>query len=144
MTGKSVAKKDSLVAHCIARAVVDDAGGEESAREKDGEDGEKARALSMFRQIKLATRVTPKASRTAGFIIAWAWAMKSEQKDSFTITEYMRFYNESERQAYRSQSEFRDLFPEFETPNELARQLVKHLDKKPGPGAMPMSIPVTV
>ena len=86
-----MAKKDSLIAHCIARAVVDDAGGEESAREKYGEDGEKARAMSMFKQIKLATRVTPKASRTAGFIILWAWAMKSEGQDAFTITEYMRF-----------------------------------------------------
>lgn len=137
-----MAKKDSLLAHCLARAVIDDAGGEESAREKYGDDGEKARAMSMFQQIKLGTRVTPKASRTAGFIILWAWAMKTEGRDSFTITEYQRFYNEQERKAYRSQSEFRDLWPEFETPNELARQIVKQLDKMPGPGSMPLSIPV--
>ncbi len=135
-------KRDSLLAHCLARAVIDDAGGEESARAKYGDDGEKARAMNMFQQIKLATRVSPKASRTAGFIILWAWAMKSERQDSFTITEYMRFYSENERQAYRSQSEFRDLWPEFETPNELARQVVKHLDKRPGPGSMPTTVPV--
>jgi hypothetical protein len=138
-----MARKDSLLAHCLARAVVDDAGGDEAARAKYGEHGEKARAMSMFQQIKLGTRVTPKASRTAGFIILWAWAMKSEGKDAYTITEYQRFYNEGERQAYRSQSEFRDLWPEFETPNELARQIVKHLDKRPNPLSMPTSIPVT-
>lgn len=135
-------KKDSLLAHCIARAVVDDAGGEEAAREKYGDDGAKSRAMSAWEQIKLGTRITPKASRTAGFIVAWAWAMKSEGKDSYTITEYQRYYNEGERQAYRSQSEFRDLWPEFETPNELARQVVKHLDKSPGPGVLATSIPV--
>jgi hypothetical protein len=138
-----MARKDSLIAHCLARAVVDDAGGHEAAAEKYGENGERARAMGMFRQIKLGTRVAPKASRTAGFIILWAWAMKTEGKDSFTITEYQRFYGETERQAYRSQSEFRDLWPEFETPNELARQIVKQLDKEPRAGSMPMSVPVT-
>lgn len=136
-------KKDSLLAHCLARAVIDDAGGPEAARKKYGEDGEKARAMGVFQQVKLGTRVTPKASRTAGFIILWAWAMKSEGKDAYTITEYQRYYNEGERQAYRSQSEFRDLWPEFETPNELARQILKHLDKRPNPLSMPTSIPVT-
>jgi hypothetical protein len=137
-----VRKKDSLLSHCTARAIIDAAGGEEAAKEKYGERAEKLGAMGFFAQIKLATRVTPKASRTAGFIILWAWAMKSEGRDSYTITEYQRFYNETERQAYRSQSEFRDLWPEFETPNELARQIVKQLDKRPGPGSMPTSIPV--
>lgn len=122
--------------------MIDDAGGEESARAKYGDDGEKARAMSMLQQIKLGTRVTPKASRTAGFIILWAWAMKSEGKNAYTITEYQRYYSVGERQAYRSQSEFRDLWPEFDTPNELARQIVKQLDKRPRPGSMPMSLPV--
>ncbi len=137
-----MAKKDSLLAHCLARAVIDDAGGEAAAREKYGEDGAKARAMSPWQQVKLGTRLTPKASRTAGFIILWAWAMKSEGKATYTITEYQRYYNVGERQAYRSQSEFRDLWPEFETPDELAHQIVKHLDKRPGLGAMPTSIPV--
>lgn len=137
-----MARKDSLLAHCLARAVVDDAGGEEAAREKYGEDGAKARAASLWQQVKLGTRVTPKASRTAGFIVLWAVAMRDEGRATYTITEYQRYYNVGERQAYRSQSEFRDLWPEFETPNELARQVVKHLDKRPGQSTMPTSIPV--
>ena len=70
----------------------------------------------------LSLKVTPKASRVAAFIVLWALAMRDEGKDAYTITEYQRYYNESERQAYRDQAEFRELWPEFETPNELARR----------------------
>ena len=137
-------KTDSLLAHCIARAVIAEAGGEAAAREKWGDDAAGVSAMSRWQQIKLTTRVTPKASRTAGFIILWAWAMKDEGRDGFSITEYQRYYYEGERQTYRQQSEFRDLWPEFETPNELAAQIVKHLDKRPSPLSLPTSIPVTV
>ena len=137
-----MAKKDSLLSHCMARAVIADAGGEAAAREKWGDDAAGARAMSKWQQMKLMTRLTPIASRTAGFIVLWAWAMKDEGKDGYSITEYQRYYNEGERQAYRSQSEFRELWPEFETPNELARQIVKHLDKRPNPLSVPTSVPV--
>ena len=50
--------------------------------------------------------------------------------DEFSITEYQRYWNESERQTYRLQSEFRELWPEYETPNEFARQMVRQLDPK--------------
>ena len=56
--------------------------------------------------------------------------MREEGRDSFSITEYQRHWLESERQAYRLQREFRELWPEYETPNELASQIVKHLDPK--------------
>ena len=49
--------------------------------------------------------------------------MMDEGRDEYTITEYQRYWNESERQAYRLQAEFRELWPEFETPNEFARQI---------------------
>jgi hypothetical protein len=71
--------------------------------------------------------VTPKASRVAGFIVMWAAAMAEEKADSYSITEYQRYWYESERQAYRLQAEFRELWPEMETPNELASQLVDYL-----------------
>ena len=45
-----------------------------------------------------------------------------------TAMEYQRYWSENERQAYRLQKEFRELWPEYETPNELARQLVEYLD----------------
>ena len=52
-------------------------------------------------RCELLLKVTPKASRVAGFIVLWALAMKDEGKDAYTISEYQRYYNENERQAYR-------------------------------------------
>lgn len=122
-----MAKKDSLLAHCLARAVIDEQGGLEAAVAKYGE---KAERLSKWRATATAVKVTPKASRVAGFIVLWATAMRIDELDSLTITEYQRYWNESERQAYRRQVEFRDLWPEFDTPNELAGQIVAHLQTR--------------
>ena len=58
------------------------------------------------------------------------WARQLEELDSFSITEYQRYWNESERQAYRRQVEFRQLWPEYETPNELAGQIIEYLRKR--------------
>jgi hypothetical protein len=124
---KKPLKKDSLLSHCLARAFVAEEGGEEAAAAKYGE---RAERLGKWTAVKAAVRLTPKASRVAAFVIMWAIAMREEGRDEFSITEYQRFWNEGERQAYRLQVEFRELWPEFDTPNELARQLVKHLDAK--------------
>ncbi len=122
-----MAKKDSLLAHCLARAVIDEQGGLEAAVAKYGPNAER---MSKWRATATAVKVTPKASRVAGFIILWATAMRIDGLDSFSITEYQRYWNESERQAYRRQVEFRELWPEYETPNELARQIVAYLRKR--------------
>jgi len=119
-------KKDSLLAHCLARAVIDEQGGLEAAVARYGPNAER---LSKLRATATAVKVTPKASRVAGFIVLWATAMRIEERESFSITEYQRYWNESERQAYRRQVEFRELWPEYETPNELARQIVAYLRK---------------
>jgi hypothetical protein len=92
-----------------------------------------------------AARAAPKAVRVGGFIVAWAFAMSQEGRDDYTITEYQRYWREGERQTYRAQKEFRELWPEFETPNELAAQIVKQVDKKLAKdrGKMPLSVEVT-
>jgi hypothetical protein len=118
-------KRDSLLAHCIARAVIHDQGGLEAATEKYGPKGER---LSKWTATMAAAKVTGKASRVSAFIVMWAAAMREEGIDEFSITEYQRYWNESERRAYRLQVEFRELWPEYETPNELARRIVRHLD----------------
>ena len=92
--------------------------------------GARAERLSKWVAVKAAVKATPKASRVAGFIIMWAIAMREERRDSFSITEYQRFWNEGERQAYRLQAEFRELWPEFETPNDLARIVVTQMDAR--------------
>lgn len=94
----------------------------------------------------LGVKVTPKASRVATFIVLWAVAMRDEKRDSYSITEYQRYWNENERQAYRVQREFRELWWEFETPDELARQVVKHLDakvRKRDAASLPLKLQVT-
>lgn len=115
---------DSLLAHCIARGVIHEQGGIDEAVEKYGP---KAERLSKWEAMRTAAKVTPKASRVAGFITLWAAAMAEDGLDEFSITEYQRHWNEGERQAYRLQKEFRELWPEYETPNELGRQVVKSL-----------------
>jgi hypothetical protein len=122
-----VAKTDSVLAHCIARAVIAEQGGLEAAVAKYGP---KAERLSKWEALKTAAKVTPKAARVGGFIIFWAVAMRIERREEFSITEYQRYWHEGERQTYRLQKEFRELWPEFETPNELARQIVKQVDAK--------------
>ena len=122
-----MATKDSILAHCIARGVIHEQGGIEAATERYGP---KAERLSKWSALKVAAKVTPKASRVASFIVLWAIGMRMTETDDFSITEYQRYWNESERQAYRVQKEFRELWPELETPNELARQIVKHIDSK--------------
>lgn len=124
---RRIKKRDTLLAHCIARAVIHDHGGIDAAVERYGP---RAERLSKWGALKAAARVTPKASRVAAFVVMWGVAMREEGVDELTISQYQRYWSQSERQAYREQSEFRDLWPELETPNELARQLVKALDGK--------------
>ena len=121
---KADRRKDSLLAHCIARAVIHEQGGVDEAVGKYGSSAER---LSKWAALRVAAKVTPKASRVAAFIVMWAVAMRDEGVDEYSITQYQRYWNEGERQAYRVQGEFRDLWQEFETPNDLARQIVKHL-----------------
>lgn len=111
-------KLESVLGHCIVRALIDEYGAEEQFQRADGR-------VSQWKALKATTKVTPKASRVAAFIVCWAMAMWDEKAEEFSITEYQRYWNESERQAYRVQNEFRDLWPEFDTPNELGEQLVK-------------------
>jgi len=121
------ATKDSVFAHCVARGVIAEQGGVEAATAKYGP---RAERLSKWSALKAVAKVTPKASRVATFIVLWALAMRDEKADAFSITEYQRYWNEGERQAYRAQREFRELWPEWETPNELARQIVEHVDAR--------------
>jgi hypothetical protein len=51
-----VAKTDTILAHCIARAVIADAGGEEAARGKYGEQAEALQA-SKWQSFKVAARL---------------------------------------------------------------------------------------
>ena len=136
-------RRDSLFAHCVARAIIHEQGGIDAAVERYGP---KAERLSKWAGVKYVTKATPKASRVAAFITMWAIAMVLEERDEFSITEYERYWNEGERQTYRLQKEFRELWPEFETPTELARQITRHIDAKTSKreaATLPMRLMVT-
>lgn len=128
------AQKDSLLAHCIARAVAADRGHDRTKADLE--------AGTLKVRTWTAAKVTPKASRVAAFIIQWALAMRDEGAASYTITEYQKYWHEGERQTYRRQADFRELWPEFDTPNELAAQVVTYLNKHADAGALPLTVPV--
>lgn len=138
-----MAKTDSILAHCLIRALVHNEGGEEAALARFGKDVE----VKKWDAIKASAKAAPLAMRVAGFIVQWAIAMQLEEKDEYSITEYQRYWAENERKAYRLQAEFRELWPEFETPNELARQIKKHVDAKMAKkdvATLPMRLQVAV
>ena len=118
---------DTILGHCIARAVMLDEGGVDAAKERYGENKER---WSTWSQLRAVTKATPKAMRVATFIVCWAIAMQEEGRDGYSITEYQRYWNENERQAYRLQNEFRELWPEFETPNEFAREILRRVNER--------------
>ena len=83
--------------------------------------------LSKWGALRAAARVTPKASRVAGFIVMWAEAMRAEERDDYSISSIsVTGTRESARRtgnraSSASSGQSRD-------PNELARQILKHLD----------------
>ena len=134
--------KDALIVHCLGRAYLAANGWEESE--------EQAKAGEFKVNQWKAARVAPKATRVALFITSWAAAMRAEGRDDYTITEYARFWRETERQAYRLQEEFRELWPEFKdtNPTQLALQIVNQgeltLSKDKRGNPLPFDVSVEV
>jgi len=114
---------DTILGHCVARAILVEAGIEPGK-------GVYGHGVSKWEAMRATVRVTPKAMRVATFIVFWAVGMRELGRDSYSLTEYQQRWNESERTAFRLQSEFRDLWREYDTPDELARQIVGHLDAR--------------
>jgi hypothetical protein len=117
------------------RSMIAELGGWEKAAER-------FEAGELRTNAWLGVKATPKGSRVATFIVLWATAMRAESREEFSITEYQRYWNENERRAYRLQKEFRELWPEFDTPNELARMLVNQLgaEKPANVARLPMKV----
>ena len=137
-------KKDSIIAHCLARAVIADAGGEEGAKAKYGEKAEVISQGGKWRAIKLAAKVTPRATRVAAFISLWGFALYDLDRDELSVEEYADWANESRATAFRRASEYRELWPDVDV-NELARAVRDYVRAHRGieakPGAL-MSIPI--
>jgi hypothetical protein len=140
-----MAKTDTLVAHCIARAVEADAGGEEAARPRYGENAEKLKA-SKWQSFKLAAKVTPRASRVAAFISLWGLAMDDLDRDELTVDEFAEWASEARATAFRRAAEYRELWGEVDL-NELGRLVRDHVRShrqlSRSPNAL-VSIPVSI
>jgi hypothetical protein len=87
----------------------------------------------------LVVKVTPRASRVAAFVALWGAAMVDLDTEDLGIEAYARWASESRRTAYRRLADFRVLWPEYETPNELGRLVaaqVRERGKRPDPASL--------
>jgi hypothetical protein len=140
-----VARTDTILAHTIARAVMADAGGEEAAKAKYGENAEVLKA-SKWQAVKVAAKVTPRAARVAGFITLWGLALDELNRDELTVDEYAEWASESRATAFRRAAEYRELWDDVDV-NELGRLVRDHVrshrELRRKPNAL-MSIPVAI
>ena len=120
-----MAKTETILAHCIARAVIASAGGEEAAQAKYGTEAERLRA-SKWQSFKVAAKATPRASRVAAFISLWGLALDDLDRDELTVDEYAEWANESRATAFRRAAEYRELWGEVDV-NELGRRVRDHV-----------------
>ena len=120
-----MAKRDTILGHCIALAVIADAGGEDAARARFGDEAEGLRS-SRWSGFKAAARVTPKASRVAAFVAMWGLALYDLGRDELTVDEYAEWANEARATAFRRQAEFRELWGDVDV-NEIAGHVRDHL-----------------
>lgn len=117
-------KRDSLIAVCAVRAVhahandVVAAGRDPNALPSKGE---KMRAL---------WESTTVGSKVAGFILLWAIALDELDTDELGVEAMAEWSNEGRTTVYRRLTQFRRLFPEYDTPNELARDLVEQARRR--------------
>jgi hypothetical protein len=140
-----VAKTDTILAHCIARAVRADAGGEEAARAKYGDKAEVLQT-SKWKAFRVAAKVTPRASRVAAFISLWGLALDDLDRDELTVEEYAEWASEARATAFRRAADYRELRSDVDL-NELGRRVRDHIrshrELRRTPNAL-VSIPVTV
>ncbi len=129
-------KLDTLLGVCLVRSAA-------GIAEAEGIDLT-ARKGQKLKAIRLAMSSTPKASRVAGFVVEWALALDELKADDLTLTEWRNWSLQSQRTAWRHLAEFRELFPEYETPTPLARQVLRNMRSGKLNAAAAINLPVTV
>jgi hypothetical protein len=138
-------KTDTILAHCIARAVIADAGGEDAAQVKYRDKAEGLQG-SKWKAFRVAAQVTPRASRVAAFISLWGLALDDLDRDELTVDEYADWANEARATAFRRAADYRELWPETDI-NELGRRVRDHVHShkqvRRTPNAL-VSIPISI
>jgi hypothetical protein len=66
-------------------------------------------------------RSTIVGSKVCALIVLWAIALNELDVDELRVEQFVEWSTDSRATVHRRLHEFRELFPEHETPNELAR-----------------------
>jgi hypothetical protein len=116
-----VRKRDSILSHTLTRAATARAGGAEASSQ-----------LGKWDALAVTARATPKAVQVATFIITWAtaWQLREDKSAAFGIEAYTREGFESYRTAYRRLADFRELWPEYDTPQPLAELIAAEVRRR--------------
>jgi hypothetical protein len=108
----------------------------------------RARATSTSTSLSAALKATPKGMRVCEFIVLWTIAERElGHEPSFTeFSKWWRHTEKESRTAWNRLAEFKELFPEYDSPHALAKQLLRRSDAKLSrdDGAALMSRPLTL
>ena len=119
-TRKPSRTRDSLFAHCVARAVIERQGGLEQAVAKYGAKAERLPKRVAYRDTIMATG---KATRVCTFLVMWALALDDLDRDEISVEDYHRWAAASSSSSYKLRDDYRPLFPDEPDPNLIARAL---------------------
>lgn len=96
-----------------------------------------ATAREKFRALFKASHT---ASRVASLVVMWATALVDLERDAIGVEEYAEWAAEGRTTVYRHLAEFRTCWPEYDTPNEVARLLIAQANGRKLSPSMPVAI----
>lgn len=120
---------DTVLGQCVLRA------GRAYAEEQIAGGRDPHRPPNRRETMRAIWSSTNTGSRVASLIVMWAIALMDEERDEMAIEEFAAWSAESRSTVHRRLREFRQLWPEYRTPNEIAVELVRQaqaLGRRPG------------
>lgn len=103
----------------------------------------KMKPSQSFLAVTIQRAGVRKASRVGSFVLAWT-TVHADLGHRPSVEEYAEWWKVSPATAYREQAEFREVWPEFLTPSDVALALgVDPANSEmPNPFAMPNPLAV--
>ena len=132
--------KDSVLAHCIDAAIIHEQGGIEAAVEKYGAEG---RAALEVVGVEGGGEGNAEGVARSGIHRVLGGSDAGGRAGRVLDHGVPALLGRERAAGVSAAGEFRELWPEFETPNEFARKLVTHLDDrtaKKDAAALPMKL----
>lgn len=120
-----MALRNTLVHHCTMRAAkvfVDDdlASGRRKPTGKP----------SRLDVVRVGMKSAQRGGFMTTFIVEWAWVLLDHPGEKLSHAAVQRASTLSSATFYRRLAEFREMFPEYDDPEPLARQLVEYAQSK--------------